>query len=57
MTRGLGAVLGGAVTEREYSTVSFQPASNRLDIIDRREYLKNSYVFISLTIQAVKIQS
>ncbi len=48
---------GGAVTEREYFDSIYSAGFDRLEIKNRREYLKNNYDFISLTIQAFKIQT
>ena len=46
---------GGAVTENEYFDSIYAAGFNRVEIKKRREYIKNSYDFISLTIQAFKI--
>jgi ubiquinone/menaquinone biosynthesis C-methylase UbiE len=45
---------GGAVTEEEYLDAILTSGFNRVEILNRREYLKNGYDFISLTIKAVK---
>lgn len=47
---------GGAVTEKEYLDSIAAAGFDRLHIRNRREYVKNSYDFISLTIEAYKIQ-
>ncbi len=47
---------GGAVTETEYLDSIRSAGFDRLEIKKRREYVKNTYDFISLTIQAFKIQ-
>lgn len=46
---------GGAVTEEDYLTSIRASGFEHLDIIKRREYVKNTYDFISLTIQAFRI--
>ena len=45
---------GGAVTEEEYLESIMTAGFVRIEILNRREYLKNGYDFISLTIKAVK---
>lgn len=45
---------GGAITEEEYLHSIHSAGFGTVDIINRREYLKNGYDFISLTIKAVK---
>ena len=45
---------GGAITEKEYLDGIIAAGFNHIDILKRREYLKNGYDFISLTIMAVK---
>lgn len=45
---------GGAVTEAEYLASIRAAGFPKVEILKRREYLKNSYEFISLTIRAVK---
>jgi ubiquinone/menaquinone biosynthesis C-methylase UbiE len=45
---------GGAVTETEYLENIVTSGFERLELLKRREYLKNGYDFISLTIKAVK---
>lgn len=45
---------GGAITEEEYLENILTSGFNRVEILNRREYLKNGYDFISLTIKAVK---
>ena len=45
---------GGAVTEEEYLNAIYQAGFKKIQILNRREYLKNGYDFISLTIKAVK---
>jgi ubiquinone/menaquinone biosynthesis C-methylase UbiE len=45
---------GGAITEEEYfESIKFS-GFNEIKILNRREYIKNSFEFISLTIMAVK---
>lgn len=45
---------GGAVTEQEYLTAIRNAGFKQVDILNRREYVKNGFDFISLTIKAVK---
>jgi ubiquinone/menaquinone biosynthesis C-methylase UbiE len=45
---------GGAVTEEEYLESILTAGFRRVEILNRREYEKNGYDFISLTIKAVK---
>lgn len=45
---------GGAITEKEYLDSIIAAGFNHIDILKRREYVKNGYDFISLTIMAVK---
>ena len=45
---------GGAVTEKEYMDSIMSSGFNNIEILKRREYFKNGYDFISLTIKAVK---
>ena len=45
---------GGAITEKEYLEAIKSAGFRRIDILHRREYVKNGYDFISLTIKAVK---
>lgn len=45
---------GGAITEAEYLSAIKEAGFSRIDIINRREYIKNGYDFASLTIKAVK---
>lgn len=45
---------GGAVTEREYLHIIRRAGFNELEIPKRREYVKNGFEFISLTIRATK---
>jgi len=45
---------GGAVTEDEYLNSIMSSGFNNIDILKRREYIKNGYDFISLTIMATK---
>lgn len=45
---------GGAITEKEYLEGIYTAGFTYIDILKRREYLKNGYDFISLTIMAVK---
>lgn len=49
-----GQCFGGAITEDEYLESILSSGFGRLEILNRREYLKNGYDFISLTIKAVK---
>ncbi len=46
---------GGAVTEQAYLESIRASGFDSVDILKRREYVKNGYDFISLTIRAVKI--
>lgn len=45
---------GGAITEEEYLESILTAGFRRIEILNRREYQKNGYDFISLTIKAVK---
>jgi ubiquinone/menaquinone biosynthesis C-methylase UbiE len=45
---------GGAITEEQYLDAIYQAGFEEIQILNRREYLKNGYDFISLTIKAVK---
>lgn len=49
-----GACFGGAVTEEEYLNSIKKAGFKVIEILKRREYLKNGYAFISLTIRAYK---
>ena len=48
------ACFGGAVTEWEYLQIIKNAGFRDIEILKRREYLKNGYDFISLTIKSVK---
>lgn len=48
------ACFGGAITEEEYMTSIRNGGFSELEILKRREYMKNGYKFISLTIWAYK---
>lgn len=45
---------GGAITEKEYMSSIKESSFKNLEILNRREYLKNGYDFISLTILGFK---
>jgi len=45
---------GGAVTETEYLEAIQEAGFSLIYILSRREYIKNGYDFVSLTIKAVK---
>ncbi len=45
---------GGAITEEEYLMSILDAGFEKIEILNRREYEKNGYDFISLTIKAVK---
>lgn len=45
---------GGSITEEEYLESIYSSGFENIDIINKREYLKNGYDFASLTIKAVK---
>ncbi len=45
---------GGAITEEEYLENILISGFHNVEVLNRREYLKNGYDFISLTIKAVK---
>lgn len=45
---------GGAITEKEYLDSIISAGFTNIEILKRREYLKNGYDFISLTIRATK---
>lgn len=45
---------GGAITEKEYLEGIIAAGFKHIDILNHREYEKNGYDFISLTIMAVK---
>lgn len=49
-----GQCFGGAVTEKEYLGSIISAGFSNIEILKRREYVKNGYDFISLTINAVK---
>ena len=49
-----GQCFGGAVTEKEYLEAIKTAGFTEIYILNRREYIKNGYDFISLTIKAVK---
>lgn len=48
------ACFGGAITEEEYLNSIKKAGFKAIEILKRREYLKNGYAFISLTIRAYK---
>lgn len=48
------ACFAGAITEEEYLQSIQTAGFNDIQIVNRREYLKNGYDFASLTIQATK---
>lgn len=50
------ACFGGAITEEEYLGSIKNAGFNEIDILKRREYIKNGYDFISLTIRAYKFK-
>ena len=45
---------GGAITEEEYLEGILSAGFHNVEVLNRREYQKNGYDFISLTIKAVK---
>ncbi len=45
---------GGAITEEQYLESILTAGFGKIEILNRREYSKNGYDFISLTIKAVK---
>lgn len=45
---------GGAITESEYLNSILSAGFEHMDVLKRREYVKNGYDFISLTIMAFK---
>ena len=45
---------GGAITEKEYLDAIQSAGFSEIYILNRREYIKNGYDFVSLTIKAVK---
>lgn len=45
---------GGAITEKEYLEAIHLAGFSEIHILSRREYLKNGFDFVSLTIKAVK---
>ena len=45
---------GGAITENEYLSCISSAGFSNINILNRREYIKNNYDFVSLTIKAVK---
>lgn len=45
---------GGAITENEYINSVMYSGFNNIEVLKRREYVKNGYDFISLTIMATK---
>lgn len=48
------ACFGGAITEEEYLNSIGEAGFREIEILKRREYLKNGYDFISLTIKAYR---
>lgn len=50
------ACFGGAITEEEYLQSIKEAGFADINILSRREYIKNGYPFASLTIKAIKIQ-
>lgn len=48
------ACFGGAITEEEYISSIKKAGFKAIEILNRREYLKNGYAFISITIRAYK---
>lgn len=48
------ACFGGAITEGEYLNSIRNAGFNEIEILKRKEYIKNGYDFISLTIRAYK---
>lgn len=49
------ACFGGAITEEKYLQCIREAGFTNVNILSRREYLKNGYDFASLTIQAIKL--
>jgi ubiquinone/menaquinone biosynthesis C-methylase UbiE len=49
------ACFGGAITETNYLQCIREAGFTSVNILSRREYLKNGYDFASLTIQAIKL--
>ncbi|SHH79147.1 methyltransferase domain-containing protein [Clostridium grantii] len=49
-----GECFGGAITEDEYLKSIEKANFSKVEILKRREYIKNGYDFISLTIKAFK---
>lgn len=45
---------GGAVTEKEYIAIISVSGFNQIDILQKREYLKNGFDFASLTLLGLK---
>ena len=45
---------GGAITETEYADTVLSAGFSKIEVLNRREYVKNGFDFISLTIKAVK---
>lgn len=45
---------GGAVTEDEYLAALHRAGFGRVEVLHRREYLKNGYPFVSLTLRSYK---
>lgn len=46
---------GGAITEKEYFDNIMSAGFGKVEILNRREYIKNDYDFVSLTITAYKL--
>ena len=51
---GWAQCFGGAITEEEYFAKIKNAGFSSIDILKRREYVKNGYDFVSLTIRAYK---
>lgn len=51
------ACFGGAITEEEYLQSIKEAGFADINILSRREYIKNGYPFASLTIEAIKMQA
>jgi arsenite methyltransferase len=50
----VAACFGGAVTEAEYMNSILQAGFQKVEVLKRREYVKNGYDFLSLTVRAWK---
>jgi arsenite methyltransferase len=55
--RAVAECFGGAITKGEYIEAIKVAGFNSVEILKNREYVKNDYKFMSITIKALKIQN